>query len=359
MKFLNNLKILHLANNFAVNTLYANLLDNLSNLSISSSAICFSGQPSLLKNKIRPSYDYPVYFKFIKKPLDRFLYHRKINRCLEFVFEVISRDRPFLIHAHTLYSDGAIAYEVKRKFKIPYIVAIRNSDLNVFAKWRPDLSSYRDQILLESDGIILISPAYKAKLCSLLKTELWLSIVDKIHIIPNGVDDFWFSDETPVQRENMSEVNLLYVGDFSKNKNVHGLLKAFNGLDASMKASLTIVGGGGDWDKKIKNLIKNSSGKNIRYEGILHDRNELRTIYRKSDLLIIPSFHETFGLSYIEAMSQGVPCIHSIGEGIDGYFSDGTVSMGCNPKSVNDIIDKIVKMSGSRMKNSVHAFLQP
>jgi len=55
----------------------------------------------------------------------------------------------------------------------------------------------------------------------------------------------------------------------------------------------------------------------------------------------MPSLHETFGLVYIEAMSQGLPLIYSKGEGIDGYFKEGKVGYSVNFKDINDIIEKI------------------
>ena len=55
----------------------------------------------------------------------------------------------------------------------------------------------------------------------------------------------------------------------------------------------------------------------------------------------MPSFHETFGLVYIEAMSQGLPIIYTKGEGIDGYFKEATVGYSVNPKDVKNIVKKI------------------
>jgi len=55
----------------------------------------------------------------------------------------------------------------------------------------------------------------------------------------------------------------------------------------------------------------------------------------------MPSYNETFGLVYLEAMSQGLPIIYTKREGVDGYFKDGTVGYSVNPKDVNDIVKKI------------------
>ena len=64
-------------------------------------------------------------------------------------------------------------------------------------------------------------------------------------------------------------------------------------------------------------------------------------MYRKSDIFIMPSYNETFGLVYLEAMSQGLPIIYTKREGIDGYFKEETVGYSVNPKDINDIAGKI------------------
>ena len=46
---------------------------------------------------------------------------------------------------------------------------------------------------------------------------------------------------------------------------------------------------------------------------------------REIDVLLVPSSAETFGLVYLEAMSQGVPVLYTRGQGFDGQFADGEV----------------------------------
>ena len=55
----------------------------------------------------------------------------------------------------------------------------------------------------------------------------------------------------------------------------------------------------------------------------------------------MPSFYESFGLVYAEAMSQGLPVIYTKGQGFDKQFSDGVVGYSVNPKNIEDIKEKI------------------
>ena len=58
-------------------------------------------------------------------------------------------------------------------------------------------------------------------------------------------------------------------------------------------------------------------------------------------MFILPSFKETFGLVYAEAMSQGLPIIYSAGQGFDQQFKDGVVGYPVNNNDPQDIAVKI------------------
>ena len=55
----------------------------------------------------------------------------------------------------------------------------------------------------------------------------------------------------------------------------------------------------------------------------------------------MPSYTETFGIVYIEALSQGLPIVHSRGQGVDGLFKADTVSESANPYDPSDIASAI------------------
>ena len=55
----------------------------------------------------------------------------------------------------------------------------------------------------------------------------------------------------------------------------------------------------------------------------------------------MPSTSETFGLVYVEALSQGLPIIYAKGQGFDGYYSNIGIGFGVNARDYNDIANKI------------------
>ena len=58
----------------------------------------------------------------------------------------------------------------------------------------------------------------------------------------------------------------------------------------------------------------------------------------------MPSRKETFGLVYIEALSQGLPILYSKNDGIDGFYEDGYVGYGAIALDKEDIKRQIIKI---------------
>jgi glycosyltransferase involved in cell wall biosynthesis len=58
----------------------------------------------------------------------------------------------------------------------------------------------------------------------------------------------------------------------------------------------------------------------------------------------MPSKFETFGLGYIEALSQGLPIIYTIGQGVYGYFKEGEVGYATKSNNVNHLVENINKL---------------
>jgi len=79
----------------------------------------------------------------------------------------------------------------------------------------------------------------------------------------------------------------------------------------------------------------------VEFCGFVSDRGLLLGHYRWSHVLAVPSFTESFGLVYGEAMTQASPVIYTRGQGFDGFFPDGTVGFAVNPKDAGEIADRV------------------
>ena len=97
------------------------------------------------------------YYKRKKNPIFRLLWRKKIKSVKKFIESNIDIDAIDIIHAHNLFSDGSVAYSLHRTYHKPYIVAIRNTDVNVFFKYFVFDRKLGYQILLSASKIVLIS----------------------------------------------------------------------------------------------------------------------------------------------------------------------------------------------------------
>ncbi|SHJ83007.1 Glycosyltransferase involved in cell wall bisynthesis [Tangfeifania diversioriginum] len=249
-------------------------------------------------------------------------------------------ERPNIIHAHSLIVNGLIAWLYSSRYNIPFSVSVRNTDINVFLKRSHIFRKLAEKILLKADSIMFLSPAYRdVHLKRIISDELFTKILPKTYIIPNGIDSFWIensSNKTTFITKNICRI--LFSGRIDGNKNLKGVIEACNILTSkNQNIEIVVVGDG----PLLNDLKKKNYSFKVTFHGYINEKEKLKKIYRSCQILVVPSFHETFGLIYPEAMTQGLPVIYSNNQGIDGYFPDGHVGYAVSPKNSNDIAKKI------------------
>lgn len=259
-----------------------------------------------------------------------------------------------LIHAHTLFSSGYLAYRLYKKLGIPYIVAVRNTDVNVFFKHMVHLRSIGQKIAAHAQKIIFISPAYKNQVIGNYLPEYFS---DKSIILPNGIDCLFLqnvSQHLPAKES----IRLIYVGRIEKDKNIHTIIQVADRLTSQgQNVSLCLVGQ--IIDKEYRTAI--SKRPYITWHNQCPKEDVLGYL-RQSDIFIMPSFHETFGLVYAEAMSQGLPVIYTKGQGFDGFFENGAVGYSVEPDNVEQIAERVLAIRNNytelsnRCVQQVHLF---
>ena len=82
----------------------------------------------------------------------------------------------------------------------------------------------------------------------------------------------------------------------------------------------------------------------ITYHGQIFDKTKLQEIYKANSIFAMPSIHETFGLVYVEALSQGLSVLYTKNEGIDGLFTEpiGEVVMPTSTESIREALRKLL-----------------
>ena len=276
---------------------------------------------------------------------DKFFYFNKQKKIFDALNTKCNIENYNLIHAYTLFTDGNCAYNCKRKYGIPYVVAIRNTDINDFLKKIPFFRKKGIRIMENAERIFFLSNCYKKIVCEKYVPKSKVPLLqEKMIVIPNGVDAFWLQNKnSSVSKQTLTrlknkEVTFIYAGRIDKNKNIESSVHAIELLQKNgYKISFLVVGK--NEDNTV--LTKIMDYPFVKYLGCLEKEN-LITVYRKADIFIMPSLTESFGLSYVEAMTQGLPVIYTRNQGFDGQFAEGIVGFHVNPKDVEDIYSKIL-----------------
>lgn len=323
-----NKTILHIANDYAGSTVYKNLVCELDQLDVQQTIYtAMRDKNKIGSNEINLQVKGSkiIYSAILNWHLDRVLYPLKIIKILKDIQSKVDFSQIQCIHAHTWYSDGGVAYFLSKKYNIPFVVTIRNTDLNLFQEKLFYLRPFGRKVLMSAKQIFLITLSYEKRVLNQNSLKnVKLQIQDKIKIIPNGVNSYWIENSFFKSPRKISNVfNVLYVGRFTSGKQVPMLQEAIIHLnnELSQRIILHIVGEGGKDEYKVVELVEKHPNV-FKYYGQIKDKHKLLSVFRSCDIFAMPSRYETFGLVYIEAMLQGLPILYTEGEGIDGFYSE-------------------------------------
>ena len=336
------MRILHICNDFCGSKVHANLYKRLDDLNVEQTIFTYyRGAGKEGKNQFEAPHTSYIY-KGILRIWHRSFYHLKIKKVYsELKKEAAPLDYD-LVHATTLFSDGAIAYQLNKDYNLPYIVTVRNTDVNAFLGIAPHTWSMGLKILRNAQRIVFISKALQGKFCKHIAIRRILpDIQNKFILQPNGIDDYWLNNIN--RNERTTSNNVIYVGRFDKNKNVVRLIKAVLNLKQFFPhIKLHLVGGDGSKEDEVLKLVENHSDC-LFYHGKINDIDKLIELYRQCSIFAMPSIHETFGLVYIEALSQNLEILYTKGQGVDGMF-DQCVGEAVNSHSIKSIENGLKKM---------------
>ena len=264
---------------------------------------------------------------------------------------LLEKENIDIIHGHYLFPAGAAAVEVGKENNIKTYVTAHGSDMFELYKSQPLMRPTIKSVLKDADGVFAVSNALKHEI---IVTGV-VGIANKTKISWNSVDvdKFSLKENDSFKREYKLEGKpvVLFVGNLIKRKNVDSLLEAKK--IANSDYYLVIVGDG----PLFKKLRKKVDDENIRDVIFTGSRDDVEDIIPSCDILILPSFSESFGLVLIEALACGKAVIGSDVGGISEIITDD-VGLLVNPNKISSIanaIDNLVNDNDLRLILSMNA----
>ncbi len=136
---------------------------------------------------------------------------------------------------------------------------------------------------------------------------------------------------------------LLSVGNLTPEKGFSYLIDAVNILtDKGLDLQLVIVGKGTQRASLKAQISALGLDGIVRLTGGL-DNHIVRNLYQYFDLFVLPSYSETFGIVFLEAMDAGLPVLGVEGEGIHGLFEQGREALFAQPRDSISLSNSIAR----------------
>lgn len=192
------------------------------------------------------------------------------------------------------------------------------------------------KIIEASDRIITVSETEKSNII-----EKFPQADNKIISIYPGISND-FKPGPPLSDKD--EKYIVFVGSLNSNKNIEGLLKAFAVIQDKIPHKLNVVGVRQQLFTsvdRLKMIIEEIPQGKIHFLGH-KEKKDLISIYQKASLLVLPSFHESFGFPPLEAMACGCPALVSSLPSLKEVC--GNAAHYVEPMSVESISDGIMKV---------------
>ena len=219
--------------------------------------------------------------------------------------DLIKKENIDIIHGHYLFPAGSASVKIGNKYNIPTYVTAHGSDMFNLYK-RKYMKPLINKVLKNANYVIAVSNVIKNEL---LKTKI-KGLKEKLIVNWNSVDinkfkpnnDYKFKKEL-IKKYNISEDAriVLFVGNLIKSKNVKNFIQSKKHVNGD---TVFVIVGDGPLRKELEEFANESNFENIIFTG---SRNDVEDIIPSCDLLVLPSYSESFGLVLIEALACGKP----------------------------------------------------
>ena len=235
-----------------------------------------------------------------------------------------------VLHVHYAIPHAYAGYMAKQMLKneginLPMITTLHGTDITLVGN-HPFYKPAVTFSINKSDYVTSVSQSLKDDTLKLFK------IKNKIRVIPNFIelDKVVKDPQAPCHRYVMAKENeriITHISNFRKVKRIPDIIKIFYNIQKEIPAKLMMVGDGPEKEKAEALCMELGIYDKVIFFG---NSNEIDKILCFTDLFLLPSETESFGLAALEAMSMGVPVISSNSgglpevnfEGISGYLSN-------------------------------------
>ncbi|NNK40541.1 MAG: N-acetyl-alpha-D-glucosaminyl L-malate synthase BshA [Winogradskyella sp.] len=248
-----------------------------------------------------------------------------------------------LLHVHYAIPHAYAAYMAKQMLKaegilIPIVTTLHGTDITLVGS-HPFYKPAVTFSINKSDAVTSVSKNLKQD------TERLFDIKKQIHVVPNFIDlekhRNKFSD---CQRQMMAEDHeriITHISNFREVKQIPDVIKVFCNVQKQIPAKLMMVGEGPEKEQAEKLVEELGLSEKVIFFG---NSNEIDRILSFSDLFLLPSKTESFGLAALEAMASGVPVISTNTGGLPEVNKHGFSGFLSKVNDIEDMTTNAIKI---------------
>ncbi|RYE26273.1 MAG: N-acetyl-alpha-D-glucosaminyl L-malate synthase BshA [Sphingobacteriaceae bacterium] len=255
--------------------------------------------------------------------------------------DVVRFEKLDILHVHYAIPHASAAFMAKQilatyGINIPFVTTLHGTDITLVGKdatYKPVVTFSINQ----SDGITTVSQDLKED------TYSHFEITKEIKVIPNFIDFNRFSlqpkDHFKKAIAPNNERILIHTSNFRKVKRTHDVIAMFEKVQAKIPSKLLMVGDGPERNANEQLCRELGISEHVRFLG---KQDAVEEILSVSDLFIMPSESESFGLAALEAMACKVPVITSNAGGLPELNIDDFCGYMCNVGDIEDMANKAI-----------------
>jgi N-acetyl-alpha-D-glucosaminyl L-malate synthase BshA len=255
--------------------------------------------------------------------------------------DVVRFEKLDILHVHYAIPHASAAFMAKQilltyGIYIPVVTTLHGTDITLVGKDR----TYKPVVTFsinKSDGVTAVSENLKKD------TFEFFDIENDIRVIPNFIDLKRFSLQAKDHFKKAiapdGEKILIHTSNFRKVKRTEDVVKIFAKIREKIPSKLLMVGDGGersDCEQLCRDL---GVGDDTRFLG---KQDAIEEILSVSDLFLMPSQSESFGLAALEAMACKVPVISSNAGGLPELNIDGVTGFLKDIGDIQGMADKAI-----------------
>ena len=234
-----------------------------------------------------------------------------------------------ILHVHYAIPHASAAFSAQqilktRNIDLPFITTLHGTDITLLGKDK-SFQPVIEFAINQSDAVTAVSESLKED------TYQFFDIKKNIEVIPNFIDPslYRFAEDIELRAQfaEKDEVIITHISNFRKVKRVDDVIRIFKGVQQQLSAKLLMVGDGPELHQ-VKNLARELGISDKVF--FLGKSKRIEQITSISDVFLLPSETESFGLVALEAMASGVPVVSSnVGglaevnkDGVTGFLND-------------------------------------